>query len=311
MRITTLAVISLLFAGQAQSKPWNEVIADVQTRADNLLAESQRLNAPAPGNHSIEAIGLTHQCAILGRMLSRDSYITPLEALVIQEPRDNMSDDELLDLSEGIKSLYIWINVAENMVTRTTSEKAVLWNEKCVGQDVFTQTDGIITIPAEAQIAVADANQLGQMLECVDSNISLGTSPTESCTGLIYQDCIQQSASNETACNIAENAAWQATLDHVYAQQREIAFARDARDLDPEVDIEARFLDENIKYADLLAQTQTKWNDYKAAVCTAAPYSGRFGNEAFQNSKLSCERYHMILRVDTLLLYAFAPINAD
>ncbi|WP_411892209.1 hypothetical protein [Yoonia sp. SDW83-1] len=305
MQKTFVVFALLLLCTSAYAKPWDEVISDVKARTAVLQQEGSRLNMPDPGNHSIDVIGLRHTCAILGRMLGQADKITPLEALAVPEPRNQMTDEQLLDLSEGIKSLYIWINVAENMVDLTTAERKVRWNSDCAGQTVLTETGSGILISPDAAFQLPDQTKVALLSECIDSNIALGTNPTDSCAGLIYQICTRETAGRASGCNAAENDAWYATMDQIYADQRDIAKLLDDRKLDPETDYEAAFLDGNLKYLDLVRDSQSAWEAYKDALCRKAQFNGRLGNLGFEESRMTCERHQLILRVEALLLYAF------
>ena len=131
----------------SQAAPWPDVIESVKARAAQLTITAEEIGAPDPGNHSIEAIGAVHECAIIGRMLGQVDAILPLEKLTIAEPSNTMTEDEKLAFAEGVKSLYIWIAVADRLVTLSPSDKDMIWNTKCAGQTFTTDDGGIYAIP--------------------------------------------------------------------------------------------------------------------------------------------------------------------
>ena len=127
---------------------WPATIARVKERVETLAAHGLQIGIPNPGNHSLKQIGELHKCAILGRIHGEVAAIAPLEQITVPDLTAQSSDDVKLAYAEGIKSLDVWISVAEFITVESKSFQGFTWNEFCTGKSFVLEDGSLYTIPA-------------------------------------------------------------------------------------------------------------------------------------------------------------------
>jgi hypothetical protein len=145
-----LALVGLFvvsFIPGADAKSWDETIAQVEHRADQVWQRGKSLGADTFLGTAVNEIDIPkHECAILGRMLGVSSLILGLEYHPEPPLSEAPDQEELFDLMVYSHSLSNWALVARRSVTLSEPEKKHKWNLDCVGKqgipsDAFFQIE--------------------------------------------------------------------------------------------------------------------------------------------------------------------------
>ncbi len=119
----------------ALAKSWSKTIEDVQNKADYYWEYGRTRGAFSWLGTSYNELDIPkHECAIVGRMLGLEDYVTHLEHMPEPEITDNMSDDELMGLMYFSRSLSNWVFVANYLLEKSEDDRKYIWNLNCVGK---------------------------------------------------------------------------------------------------------------------------------------------------------------------------------
>lgn len=131
--ILILAAIQLaMFSSAVQALDWSQAIDAVSEKSDSYwrLAEARGLESRFLGTGLNELHVVEHKCSILGRMLERINYITPVE-LSTEFDVDN-ADDQTTAIAAH--SLDNWVYQAKRILDLDRERRVKEWNLDCVGQ---------------------------------------------------------------------------------------------------------------------------------------------------------------------------------
>jgi hypothetical protein len=143
--VTTFFLFLLGISSHAEARSWREMIEEAEARSDFLFEEASKrgYGAERLGTAYNEIGADHHTCAILGRLLDRKAFVIELERFEVTEPRNKMSESDIVDMLVSARMLENWASIARYLLDLSKDDQIAIWNLDCVDKFGIPITAGI------------------------------------------------------------------------------------------------------------------------------------------------------------------------